>query len=91
MRGNPTVAGTPVFSEPGSNLISDVDVAGTTVTTNGRLLGAFTVAKGQSITIKLADLRIRLPPTLRFVVAGRMASGSAADLTAALTWYEDIV
>lgn len=53
-------------------------------------LGTFVVAKGQSANIDLTTFLIRVPPSLRLVVSGRMASGSAADLTASITWYEDI-
>lgn len=64
--------------------------AGTGAVTGGVLLASFTVAKGQSIEVNLKEIEIRVPPTLRFVISGRMASGSASDLTAALTWLEDI-
>lgn len=89
LRGNPTISGTPNFQEVGTNLISAVDVAGTT-SSGGRLLGSFSVAKGQSIQVDLTKLEIVIPPTLRLAVTGRMASGASSDLTAALTWYEDI-
>ena len=90
LRANPTVGGTPVWTEPGTNLISDIDTAGTTVTEDGRDLDSFVVARQSSIQVDLQKIRIRLPPTLRLVVAGQMASGASADLSAALTWYEDV-
>ena len=89
IRGNGTVAGTPNFQPIGNNLISMSDVAGTTVT-GGRILPSYTVAKGQSINVDLSALNIVIPPTLEFVISGKMASGSAADLTATFTWIEDL-
>lgn len=88
IRTNQTVGGFPNFQKIGTNLYSSVDVAGTTTTDDGRPLAVFTVAKGQSVTIDMRD--ISMPPTIRLVISGRMASGAAADLTAALTWYEDL-
>lgn len=90
LRGNPTVAGEPNYQDVGTNLVSEVDEAGTTVTADGRPLGIFVVAKGQSLSVQLKNLNIRIPPTLRFVISGRMASGSASDLSASLIWYEDV-
>lgn len=89
LRTNPTVGGEPDFANAGTNLISEVDVAGTTVT-GGTLIAPFTVAKGQSITVDLTAFEIAVPPTLRLTVSAKMASGAAADLTAALAWYENI-
>lgn len=90
LRGNPTVAGPTNFQAPGNNLVSQYDITGDTVTENGRLLASFVVAKGSSITVDLTPFLIRQPPTLRLVIAGRMASGAASDLTASLVWYEDV-
>ena len=90
LRGNPTVSGPTNFTTTGTNLVSLVDTTGTTVTTNGTLLGTFTVAKGQVSTVNLKQLDIIIPPTLRLVIAGKMVSGSAADLSASIIWYEDI-
>ena len=89
IRGNPTVAGEPNYQQAGNNIVAEYDTAGTTVTENGRYLGSFVVAKGQSLTVNLTDFQIRVPPSLRLVIAGKMTSGTA-DLTASLTWYEDI-
>ena len=89
IRGNPTISGTQNFQESGNNLITVYDTAGTTVS-GGRLLASFTVAKGQSEAVDLSRFGIAIPPTLSFCIAGKMASGSSADLSASLTWYEDI-
>lgn len=89
LRGNATIAGTTNYSDVANNLISEYDTSGTTVT-GGGLLATFAVAKGQSIEINLRELEIRVPPTLVFTISGYMASGAAADLTAALSWLEDV-
>ena len=88
IRGNPTIGGTTNFQDIGTNLMSESETAGTTAT-GGLLLGQFTVAKGQSLAVNLDDIRIRMPPTLRLSITGVMTSGSA-DLTAAITYYEDV-
>ena len=85
---NPTVSGTPNFQDAGTNLITEIDTAGTTVT-GGTELVLFTVAKASSIDIDLSAFHIRMPPTLRLVIAAEMTSGSAADLTASINVYED--
>lgn len=90
LRSNPTVAGTTEFNTIGTNLVAVVDTAGTTVSSDGRPLAYFSVSKGQSITVDLIDMQITIPPTLVLVIAGRMISGTADDLTVALTWYEDV-
>lgn len=66
------------------NINTDTTVSG------GRLLATYVVAKGQSALVDLRELSVRQPPTLLFTITGQMTSGSAADLTAAYTWYEDI-
>lgn len=86
---NPTVAGDVNFQDTGTNLISDYDTAGTTVS-SGTLLLATTVSPNSSSFLDLTSIRLRLPPTLRFTIAARLASGAAADVTATLVWYEDI-
>lgn len=90
IRANPTVAGEPNFQEVGTNLITQVDTSGTTVTEDGRYLASYTVGRLSSEIIDLTNLRIRVPPSLRLVICGKMTSGSSSDLSATLTWYEDI-
>jgi hypothetical protein len=77
------------FTTNGTNLVSDVSTTSATVTA-GRLLAAFTVAAGSSEFVDLTTLRIRVPPTLHLIVQAKKASGAAADVSAALTWYEDV-
>ena len=90
IRGNATVDGQTNFSAVGTNLVSELDTTGGTVTENGRPLGSYSVAKGSSLTIDLMSLEIAVPPTLRLVVAGKFVSGSASDLSASLVYYEDV-
>lgn len=89
LRANPAISGSPNYAKQGTKLISEIDTAGTTVS-GGTLLASFVLAKGQSATINLDDIEIQMPSTLRLCIAGKMASGSAADLIAALTWFEDL-
>ena len=48
------------------------------------------VAGGDNISIDLMKLQIRMPPTLHLIVTGFKSSGAAADVTASLTYYEDL-
>ena len=90
--GNPTVDGEPNFQNVGSsNLVSLYDTAGTTLTSsNGRLLATYVVPGNSSAIIDLTPLQIRIPPTLRLVIAAKVNSGNAADTGAAMVWYEDV-
>lgn len=91
LRGNPTVAGEPNYQDIGTNLIVEVDTAGTTVTSNGRFLAGLTVSPGDTAVLNLKELENRIPPTLNLVVAGKqITGGSAGDITATLIWGEDI-
>lgn len=87
--GNPTITGQTNYQTIGTNLVSQKEVTGGAAT-GGRFIAGFTVAKGQSLNINLTEFKIRQPAGLNLVIAGQMTSGSAADLTATLTWYEDI-
>lgn len=77
------------YTNVGTNLVSDYATSAVTFT-GGTLLAAFTVPAGGSETFNLSDLKIRIPPGLHFIISGKRASGSANDVTAALTWYEDV-
>ena len=88
--GNPTLNGEYDFNDIGTDLISAKDTAATTYVSGGRFLAEFTVGRQSSLAIDLNQFNIRLPPTLRLCITGQMVSGSAADLTATLTWYEDV-
>lgn len=89
IRTGAVVAGDTNFQDVGSLLISEYDVSGTTVT-GGTLISSLSVARGQSLLVDLNALSIRVPPTLAITISGRAVSGAAADLTASLTWYEDV-
>lgn len=92
VRAQATVAGPTNFTNVGTNLVSEYDTTGTTVTEgSGTPLAAFTVAQsGGQIVIDLKELSIRIPPTLRLVIAAKVISGAGGDVTASLVWREDI-
>ena len=90
LRAESTVGGVTNFQESGVNIVAQTDISGTTVSTDGRLLGSFVVARGQSLEVDLTKFLIRIPPSLSLVISGVMTSGSASDLTASITWYEDV-
>ena len=78
------------FTAVGTNLISDVDSSSVTVS-GGRLLAAVTLGgQERSTEIDLGKLQIRVPPGLHIVVQAILTGGSSTDLTATLTWYEDL-
>lgn len=74
----------------GNNLITDKDTTAFTGFSGGRLLAAFTLSGGDSQTLNLKELEIRLPPGLHLIIQARVTSGSSSNITAALTWYEDL-
>lgn len=90
LRTQATVAGNHNFQENGTNLVSEIDTTGTTVSSDGRLLASIVIGSGDSAKIDLDSFRISIPPTLRLVISGRVNSGAAADITVGLTWYEDV-
>ena len=91
LRGNPTVAGDFDWQTIGNNLFSVVDTSGGVVTEGtGRELASFTVARLSSEVIDLTNLKIAIPPTLRVAVCAKKVGGSADDLGASVTWYEDL-
>lgn len=87
--GNASVAGDVNFQDVGSNLLSEYDVDGTTVS-NGTLLLASSVSPNSSSLIDLTAIRLRFPPTLTFTIAARVTGGAASAITASLVWYEDV-
>ena len=89
VRGNPTVAGTTNYQDIGTNLISETEIAGTTVT-GGRLLVSIVLAGGNSAEIDFTKLGIRVPPTLNITISARVTGGASSDVTASLVWVEDI-
>lgn len=76
------------FTNTGTNLVTDYDTSSVYVS-SGRLLAAFTINAGGEAAVNLKDFRIRIPPTLNFVVQARTTGGAAADVSAGLVWYED--
>jgi len=89
VRANPTFSGDTNFTNVGTNLVSDIDTTNNT-TTNGRLLAAFTIGSKGSINVNLKELEIRIPPSLTLSITAKITSGASSNVTAALTYYEDL-
>lgn len=87
--GNTTLGGTPNFQYTGTNLVIETDTAGTTLT-GGVLLATYVIPGNSSQVIDLSPLRIRVPPSLRLTIAGRVNSGAADTIGAAIVYYEDV-
>ena len=89
VRTNAVPSGVTNFTSAGNNLVSDVDTTANTIT-GGSLLAAFSLGSSGSITAKLNELDISIPPSLAITISARVTSGSSANVTAALTYYENI-
>lgn len=77
------------FTAVGTNLVTDVDVSAVTIT-SGRLLFAGTLAPGNDIKFNLAELRIRIPPSLHLVLQAKVTGGASSSVTGSITWLEDL-
>lgn len=77
------------YQAVGTNLVTDYDTTSVTGIT-GTLIAAYTVSGGGSAVIDLTPLRIRVPAGLTICILGRVNSGAASPVTAALVWYEDV-
>jgi hypothetical protein len=86
---NATLAGTTNFQDTGTNLLSEYDTSGTTVT-GGRFLAAFEISGSGSSEVNLRDLFIRQPPTLSLTIAAKISATPNALVSVSLTWLEDI-
>lgn len=86
--GNTTLGGTPNYSQVDTNLMSDVDTSGTTVS-GGTLLAQYVIGTA-GLVVDLTPLMIVLPPSLRITVAAKVNSGTASDTGASLIWYEGV-
>lgn len=89
IRANATFSGETNFTNVGTNLVSDIDTTSNT-TSNGRLLAAFTLGSKGSESINLRDLDISVPPSLSLTITARVTGGASSNVTAALTYYEDL-
>lgn len=86
---NATVAGETNFSYLSeTNLVTETSTAETTVS-DGTPLLEFDITSGATV-IDLTPLRIRMTPGGSITVAAQVNSGAASDISAALTWYEDL-
>jgi hypothetical protein len=89
IRTNPTFSGNTNFQTVGTNLVSDADTTANTVS-GGTLLAAFTVGTKGTLSESLTDFEIRIPPSLQVSISARVTSGAASNVTATLTYYEDL-
>lgn len=86
---NATLSGETNFSYlDETNLVSETSTTETTAAAGTPLL-EFDITSSPT-TIDLTPLRIRIPPNISLTVAAAVNSGAASDVSAALTWYEDL-
>ncbi len=76
------------YVDEGKSII-EYDTAGTTVT-GGVFIDTIYVAKGQSEIIDLQKYGFFLYPTQIFTITGKMTSGASSDLSASLSWVEEL-
>ena len=85
---NPTIAGTPLWEyEEQDESIMLVDSAGTTVS-GVPVLATYVVGPTGSSTIDLEELDIDMMAGDKFTITAERVSGSAAEMTASVTWGE---
>lgn len=89
IRTNATFSGDTNFSTAGTNLVTDIDTTANTVT-NGTLLTAFTLSSKGNLSVNLKDFDIVIPPSLTFTISAKVTSGASSNVTATLTYYEDL-
>ena len=89
IRSNATFSGDTNFANAGTNLVGDVDTTANTVS-NGTLLTAFTLGSKGNLSANLSQYEIAVPPSLTLTIAAKVVSGASSNVTAALTYYEDL-
>lgn len=89
VRTNAVFSGDTNFTSAGNQLVTDVDTTANTVS-NGTLIAAFTVGSTGSLNIDLKNFDIVIPPSLTLTISARVTSGAASNVTATLTYYEDL-
>lgn len=89
IRGNSTFSGGTNFALAGTNLVGDVDTTLNT-TSGGTLLASFTLSGGGSTSVNLHDYQITIPPSVKITISARVTSGASSNVTASLTYYEDL-
>lgn len=87
---NGTIGGTPLWEyEEQNQSVTIVDTSGTTVT-GVPVLATYVVGPQGSATINLEELDIDMVAGDRFSITAERTSGSAAEMTASVTWGERI-
>ena len=89
LRANATFSSSTNFANARTNLVGDVDTTSNTVS-SGTLLAAFTLGSKGNLSINLQQYEISIPASLSLTIAGKVLSGASSNVTAALTYYEDI-
>ena len=89
LRANATFSSSTNFANAGTNLVGDVDTTSNTVS-SGTLLAAFTLGSKGNLSINLQQYEISIPPSLSLTISAKVLSGASSNVTAALTYYEDI-
>jgi hypothetical protein len=85
---NSTVAGVTIHQYIDStNSIALYDVTGTTIT-GGTVLGVYSVGPSGRATISLADINNVLVPGDELIIAAKVTSGAASEMTTSLVWDE---
>lgn len=77
------------FTNVGTNLISDVDTTAGIIS-SGSILANFVVAPGAQADKDLTSFAVRIPPSLSIAITAERTGGASGDVTASLTWYEDL-
>lgn len=77
------------YISAGTNLVADVSTTASTIT-GGTLIDSFTVPPNGGKDVDLTNLEISIPPSLRIAIIAKRTGGAAGDVTATLTWYEDL-
>jgi hypothetical protein len=73
-----------------STSIAETDIIGQTVPSGGTLLASFALGPNGSEIISLDEIAPEILYGQRLVVAGKINSGAAADISAALNWRESV-
>lgn len=89
LRTNVTFTGNTNYTTAGNQLVGDIDTTSNTYS-NGTLLASFTIGANGANTQDIERLSIRIPPTIALTIGARVTSGASANVTAALTYYEDL-
>jgi hypothetical protein len=89
LRENATTSDNRNFDDVSGSYFTDVDVASDNVS-GGRSIVAVPLQEKGSKLFDLSPYRARISPSSTLSVVAYRSGGSDADVTATLTWYEDV-